>query len=129
MDHLKAKVDAGADYICTQLFFDNPSFYDFRERCELAGIRVPILAGILPVTTIAGLHRMAELAAGVRVPARLLQGLAGSNDEARAVEQIGIEYATEQCADLLRNGVSGIHLYTLNQAAAASRILSGLGRR
>lgn len=129
MDHLKAKVDAGADYICTQLFFDNHSFYDFRERCELAGIRVPILAGLMPVTTISGLHRMAELAAGVRIPARLLKRLAGSTDDARGVERIGIEYATEQCADLLRNEVSGIHLYTLNQSAATSHILSGLGRR
>jgi methylenetetrahydrofolate reductase (NADPH) len=128
MDHLKAKVDAGADYICTQLFFDNHSFYDFRERCELAGIRVPILAGLMPVTTISGLHRMAELAAGVRIPARLLKQLAGSTDDTRAVEQIGIEYATEQCADLLRNEVSGIHLYTLNQSAATNRILGSLGR-
>jgi methylenetetrahydrofolate reductase (NADPH) len=128
MDHLKAKVDAGADYICTQLFFDNPGFYDFCERCELAGIRVPILAGIMPVTTMTGLHRMAELAAGVRIPARLLKRLAGVSDEAHAVEEIGIEYATEQCTDLLCNGVSGIHLYTLNQSAAASRILCGLGR-
>lgn len=127
MDYLKAKVDAGADYICTQLFFDSHSFYDFRERCELAGIRVPILAGIMPVTTISGLHRMAELAAGVRIPAKLLKRLASVSDEARAVEQIGIEYATEQCTNLLRYGVSGIHFYTLNQSAATSRILSGLG--
>src|SRR4030095_12408361 len=62
MDHLKAKVDAGADYICTQLFFDNRDFYDFRERCELSGINVPILAGIMPVTSLEGMRRMAELA-------------------------------------------------------------------
>src|SRR6201993_3576258 len=73
MDHLKAKVDAGADYICTQFFFDNHHFHDFRERCELAGIRVPILAGILPVTTIKGLHRMAELAGRTCIPGRLLK--------------------------------------------------------
>jgi len=127
MDHLKAKVEAGADYICTQLFFDNPSFHDFRERCELAGIRVPILAGIMPVTTIAGLHRMAELAAGVRIPARLLKRLAAVGEDASAVEQIGIEYAIEQCADLLRQEVAGIHLYTLNQSTAASRILDSIG--
>ena len=63
MDYLKAKVDAGADYICTQLFFDNHDFYDFRERCELAGIKIPIIAGIMPITSIGGMRRMAELAA------------------------------------------------------------------
>ena len=63
MDYLKAKVDAGADYICTQLFFDNHDFYDFKERCEIAGIRVPIIAGIMPVRTKEGLKRMADLAA------------------------------------------------------------------
>ena len=71
MDYLKRKVDAGADYICTQLFFSNPDFFDFRERCDLAGIRVPIIAGIMPITSKENLIRMAELALGTRVPARL----------------------------------------------------------
>ena len=73
MDNLKRKVDAGADYICTQLFFSNDDFYDFRERCELAGIHVPILAGIMPITSKSGMVRMAELALGARFPARLLR--------------------------------------------------------
>ncbi|EDY20827.1 5,10-methylenetetrahydrofolate reductase [Chthoniobacter flavus Ellin428] len=128
MDHLKAKVDAGADYICTQLFFDNHSFHDFRERCELGGIRAPILAGVMPVTTLSGLQRMAELAAGVRIPAKLLKRLAASGNDPHAVAEIGIQYAIEQCADLLRHGVSGIHLYTLNQSAASVRILRSLER-
>ena len=68
MDYLKSKVDAGADYICTQLFFSNADFYDFRERCELAGIRVPIIAGIMPITSKENLARMAELALGARFP-------------------------------------------------------------
>ena len=67
LDYLKAKVDAGADYICTQLFFDNRDFYDFRERCELAGIRVPIIAGIMPITSLGGMKRMAQLALGARL--------------------------------------------------------------
>jgi len=67
MDHLKAKVDAGADYICTQFFFDNHDFYDFRERCELAGIQVPIIAGIMPITTLSGMKRMAQMALGMRI--------------------------------------------------------------
>lgn len=127
MDYLAAKVDAGADYICTQLFFDNRDFHDFRERCELAGIRVPIIAGIMPVTSIQGLHRMAELAGGTRIPARLLKALQGAGGDPEAVERIGIHYATEQCADLLHHGVAGIHFYTLNQSVATREVLRGLG--
>src|SRR5256714_10119938 len=74
MDHLKAKVDAGADYIVTQLFFDNRDFYDFRERCELAGIKVPIVAGIMPITTKSGMITMAELALGAQGPQTVLPG-------------------------------------------------------
>lgn len=127
MDHLKAKVDAGADYICTQLFFDNNDFYDFRERCDLAGIHVPIIAGIMPISTTNGMRRMAELAAGSRFPAKLLKALqrAGSNQE--SVRRVGLHYATEQCADLLNNKVAGIHFYTLNQSSATREIYANLG--
>jgi methylenetetrahydrofolate reductase (NADPH) len=128
MDYLKAKVEAGADYICTQLFFDNHDFHDFRERCELAGIRVPIVAGLMPVTSLAGLQRMAELAGGARVPARLLRALHDVRDDAEAVRRIGIAHATEQSADLLANQVAGLHFYTLNQAAATREICANLGR-
>ncbi|MDB6135148.1 MAG: methylenetetrahydrofolate reductase [Verrucomicrobiales bacterium] len=129
MDHLKAKVDAGADYICTQLFFDNRHFHDFRERCELAGVRVPVLAGILPVTTFAGLRRMAELSGGTNIPGRLLRSLLKYQDDPAAVLEIGLHHATEQCFDLMHNGVSGIHFYTLNQAAPVLEILKRLGRK
>ena len=129
MDHLKAKIDAGADYICTQLFFDNHDFYDFRERCELADVRVPVLAGIMPVTSLSGLIRMAELAAGARFPARLLKALARANGNEDAVRRIGIHYATTQCADLLDHGVKGIHFYTLNQSTATLEIFNHLGLR
>src|SRR5438270_13169284 len=103
MDYLKQKIDAGADYVCTQLFFENRDFYDFRERCELAGITVPIVAGIMPITSKAGMVRMAELALGARIPAALLRaaGRCG-NDEALA--RGGIHGATEQCRDPLHNG-------------------------
>lgn len=127
MDHLKAKVDAGADYICTQLFFDNHDFYDFRERCALAGVRVPIIAGIMPVTSLSSMNRMAELAGGARFPARLLKALQRANGQPDAVRQIGLHYATEQCADLLDQGVDGIHFYTLNQSTATSEICVRLG--
>jgi methylenetetrahydrofolate reductase (NADPH) len=126
MDYLKAKVEAGADYICTQLFFDNRDFYDFRERCELAGIKVPILAGIMPITSLTGMRRMAELTGGARFPARLLKALQRAGDSADAVQRIGIHYASEQCSDLLHNQVAGIHFYTLNQSTATREIYRNL---
>ena len=127
MDHLKAKVDAGADYICTQLFFDNHDFYDFRDRCALEGIEAPIIAGIMPVTSLSSMKRMAELAGGSRFPAKLLKALQRANGTPEAVREIGLHYATEQCADLLDNGVAGIHLYTLNQSTATREICQRLG--
>jgi len=127
MDYLKAKVDAGADYICTQLFFDNHDFYDFRDRCALAGITVPIIAGIMPVTSLGSMKRMAELAGGSRFPAKLLKALQRANGAPEAVREIGLHYATEQCADLLDHGVAGIHLYTLNQSTATREICQRLG--
>jgi len=126
MDYFKQKVGAGADYICTQLFFDNHDFYDFRERCELAGIHVPIIAGIMPVTTRAGMVRMAGLALGARIPARLLRAVAHCADD-DAVAQAGIHWATEQCRDLLANSVRGLHFYTLNRSDAARQIYDNLG--
>jgi methylenetetrahydrofolate reductase (NADPH) len=127
MDHLKRKVDAGADYVCTQLFFDNRDFYDFRERCELAGVRVPILAGIMPVTSRQGMVRMAELALGARFPARLLKAVERCNGDEEAVGRVGVLWATEQCRDLLDNGVRGIHFYTLNRSDATRQIYQNLG--
>jgi len=126
MEFLKRKVDAGADYICTQLFFDNRDFYDFRERCDLAGIKVPIIAGIMPVTSKAGLTRMADLALGARFPAPLLRALNRCHDDA-AVARVGIHWATEQCRDLLDHQVRGIHFYTLNKSDATRQIYENLG--
>jgi methylenetetrahydrofolate reductase (NADPH) len=126
MDNLKRKVDAGADYICTQLFFTNDDFYDFRERCELAGITVPILAGIMPVTSRGGMVRMAELALGAKVPAGLLRAVGRCKDD-DGVAKVGIHWATEQCRDLLHNNVRGIHFYTLNKSDATRRIYENLG--
>jgi methylenetetrahydrofolate reductase (NADPH) len=127
MDHLKRKVDAGADYVCTQLFFDNHDFYDFRERCDLAGIRVPIVAGIMPITSKPGMVRMAELALGARFPAALLKALGRCCDDPSAVARVGVHWATEQCRDLLDNGVRGIHFYTLNRSDATRQIYENLG--
>ncbi len=129
MDYLKAKVDAGADYICTQLFFENRDFIDFRERCELAGIRIPILAGIMPITSAKGMRRMAELAAGARYPAALLKSVARCGGDEQAVAKVGVHWATEQCRQLLDDGVDGIHFYTLNQSDATRQIYANLGAR
>ena len=126
MDYLKQKVDAGADYICTQLFFENRDFYDFRERCDLAGIRVPIVAGIMPITSKSGMVRMAELALGARFPAPLLRAVDRCADD-RSVAKVGVHWATEQCRDLLHNQVRGIHFYTLNKSDATRQIYENLG--
>jgi methylenetetrahydrofolate reductase (NADPH) len=127
MDHLKAKVDAGADVIVSQLFFDNAAFLDWRERCELAGISVPVIPGIMPVTTMAGVRRMAQLAAGTRFPAPLLRALRRAQDDPDAVAKVGIHWATEQCRALIDRGVRGIHFYTLNRSDATRRIYENLG--
>ncbi|MCP5532046.1 MAG: methylenetetrahydrofolate reductase [NAD(P)H] [Akkermansiaceae bacterium] len=127
LDNLKAKVDAGADYICTQLFFDNHDFLDFRDRCRLSGIDVPILAGIMPVTSLQGMKRMAELAAGARYPAKLIRALNRANSNPEAVERVGIHYAAEQCAELLDHGVDGLHFYTLNRSRATREIYQAIG--
>ncbi len=126
IDYLKAKVDAGADYICTQLFFDNRDFYDFCERCEIAGINIPVIAGITTVTSVKLMHRMAEFAAGTRFPARLMRALSRTDSD-EGVEKVGIHWAAEQISDLIDHGVKGIHLYTLNKSHATRRIFETLG--
>ncbi|MEW6218139.1 MAG: methylenetetrahydrofolate reductase [NAD(P)H] [Thermodesulfobacteriota bacterium] len=128
IEFLKAKVDAGADYIVSQLFFDNRDFYDFCERCELAGIRVPVLAGIMPITTRHGMVRIAELAAGARLPARLLKSVARAESD-EYVEKVGVHWATEQVRDLVYHGVRGIHFYTLNASRGTLKIYESLGVR
>lgn len=127
LDFLKAKVDAGADYICTQLFFDNHDFFDFRERCQFAGIGIPIIAGIMPVTSLQGMRRMAELAAGARYPAKLLRALERAGGNPEGVERAGIHYAAQQCSGLLDGGADGIHFYTLNKSHATREIYRSLG--
>ena len=127
MEYLKKKTDEGADYICTQLFFDNHDFYDFRERCEISGIHIPVIAGIMPVASPSSMRRMAELAGGARFPARLLKALQRAGNSAEAFRQIGLHYATEQCADLMDHDTAGIHLYTLNQSTATREICQRLG--
>jgi methylenetetrahydrofolate reductase (NADPH) len=127
MDYLKAKVDAGADWICTQLFFDNRDFYDFRDRCGLAGINVPIIAGIMPVTSGPGMARMADLALGTRFPAPLIRSVNRAQGDPDGIRRVGIHWATEQCRDLLDHNVRGIHFYTLNRSTATREVFLNLG--
>lgn len=127
MERLRAKVDEGADFIITQLFFDNRDFYDFRDRCELAGIRIPIIAGIMPITSIQGMRRMADLALGARFPAPLIRAVNRTGGDEEAVKRVGVHWATEQCRDLLDHRVGGIHLYTLNRSTATREIFATLG--
>ena len=127
MDHFKAKVEAGADYVVTQLVFDNRDFFDFRERCALANIHVPIIAGIMPITSMNGLKRIAELAGGARFPAKLLRALQRCEDDREGIRRVGVHFALEQCHDLLDNNVAGIHFYTLNRSDATRVIFDSLG--
>lgn len=127
MDYLRRKVDAGADYICTQLFFHNPDFYDFRDRCGLAGITAPIVAGIMPITSVPGMNRMADMAQGTRFPAPLLRAVNRAGGDPDAVRRVGIHWATEQCRDLLDRNVRGIHFYTLNRSTATREVFLNLG--
>jgi methylenetetrahydrofolate reductase (NADPH) len=127
MDYLKAKVDAGADYICTQLFFENHDFYDFRDRCSLAGINVPVIAGIFPLTAAGQMKRMAELAGRMRYPASLLRALRRADGNAETFRQIALHQTAIQCHDLLNHGVAGLHFYTLNQKDPVSAVLTALG--
>lgn len=136
IEYLKRKVDEGAHAIITQLFFDNRDFYDFRDRCEMAGIKVPIVAGIMPITSATGMARMADLAAGSRYPASLLRSIEratsgypdpNSAEARQAIRRVGVHWATEQCRDLLDHQVRGLHLYTLNKSTATREIYATLG--
>jgi methylenetetrahydrofolate reductase (NADPH) len=123
--YLKAKVDAGARFLITQLFFDNPAYFDFVARARDAGIEVPIIPGIMPVTSYPQIKRMTEMCGAV-IPPRLLAELQARADDAEAVAELGVAYAALQCADLLTGGAPGIHFYTLNRSPATRAILSAL---
>lgn len=122
--NLKRKVDAGADVVITQLFYDNADFFQFRERCELAGIRVPIVPGILPVTNLSQIQRITQLC-GAKLPHHFVQRLSEKDDEAWQY-QVGVEHAVKQVQELLAGAVPGVHFYVLNKSAAANDILQAL---
>jgi methylenetetrahydrofolate reductase (NADPH) len=126
LDYLKAKVDAGADYIVTQLFFDNRDYYDFCERCTVAGIHVPIIAGIMPIISIDNMMKMADLAKRSRFPAGLLRAVHRAQGP-ECVERVGVHWAAEQVRDLIDHNIAGIHFFTLNHSNAALKVCETLG--
>jgi methylenetetrahydrofolate reductase (NADPH) len=125
--HLKEKVEAGADFVITQLFFDNEDFFTFRdEMSSLHKVTVPLVPGIIPILSGSQIKRFTALC-GARIPAPLAARLDQLGDNDAAVAEFGIEYATRQCEELLRRGAPGIHFYTLNKAASTARVLGNLG--
>lgn len=123
--HLKEKVDAGTDFLHTQMFFDNAAYFDFVARAREIGIDVPIIPGILPITNIAQLERITSLC-GATIPEGLQAELDARAGDPDAVAQFGVAYATLQCAELLAGGAPGIHFYTLNLSPATRAIVSAL---
>ncbi|HXC23524.1 MAG TPA: methylenetetrahydrofolate reductase [NAD(P)H] [Solirubrobacteraceae bacterium] len=125
IDHLAEKVSGGVDFLITQLFFDNALYFDFVARARAAGIDIPIIPGILPITQIGQLERMTKMC-GASIPAGLHRELHAREDSPEAVIDFGVAYATLQCAELLAAGAPGVHFYTLNRSPATRAILGAL---
>lgn len=126
MEHLKLKVDQGADAIITQLFFINDAFLNFVERARKAGIQIPIVPGIMPLTNVSQIKRFSEMS-GCAIPQVMQEAMTRYADDAEGAEKYGIEYASNQCRELLAAGVPGIHFYTLNKSATTKSIYRNLG--
>ncbi len=127
IEYLRQKVGAGVDFVITQLFYDNADYFAFVGRARRAGIAVPLVPGIMPITNVAQIERIARLC-GARIPEVLRDQLRAAEGNDGAVQGIGIEYATRQCRALLAGGAPGIHFYTLNQSPATAAILAELRR-
>jgi methylenetetrahydrofolate reductase (NADH) len=123
--NLVHKVESGAEFLITQLFFESDAFFAFETRARAAGIRVPIVPGIMPVTSAANVRRMASLC-GARIPEELEARLAAAGDDPDRTLEVGVRWATAQCRELLDRGVPGIHFYTLNKSPAARRVYENL---
>lgn len=123
--NLMRKVDAGADVVITQLFYDNADFFRFREKCEALGIKVPIVPGLLPVTNGSQIQRITSLC-GARLPAEFVAALAKHEDGTEGQFEVGVDFAIKQTAELVAAGVPGIHYYVLNKSEATERVLSSV---
>jgi methylenetetrahydrofolate reductase (NADPH) len=122
---LQKKVDQGADFILSQLFFDNRHFYEFRDALVSLGVTVPIVPGIIPILSANQIKKFTALC-GAELPPALRRDLDRVGDDPNATIQFGIDYATRQCEDLLRAGVPGLHFYTLNKTRSTTAILDNL---
>jgi methylenetetrahydrofolate reductase (NADPH) len=127
LEHLRQKVAAGLDFVVTQLFFDNVFYLRFVERARRAGITVPIVPGIMPITDIAQIERFTRMC-GATIPEALRTRLRNLGTDTAAVRAIGVDHATAQCRELLEQGVPGIHFYTLNQSPATATVLTRIRR-
>ena len=125
LHHLKRKVDAGADFLISQLFFDNRQYFDFVDRARAVGIDVPIVPGIMPIGNFEQIQRFTKMC-GASIPEQLLEELEKRKEEPQAIHELGVAYATIQCLGLLQGGAPGIHFYTLNKSTATREILSAL---
>mgnify|MGYP000987278145 CR=1 FL=1 len=125
LEHLKAKVAAGADFLITQLFFENTDYFAFIESARRRGITAPILPGIMPVTNIGQVKRFTELC-GASLPAELLERLEATGGDPLKVPTVGVDWAIKQCRKLLAAGAAGIHFYTLNHSPAARAVFQAL---
>jgi methylenetetrahydrofolate reductase (NADPH) len=125
LEHLVEKVDAGTHFLITTMFFDNAAYFRFVEKARAAGISVPIIPGVMPITRAGQILRMAEMS-GASIPDGLARELAARGEDEEAVRDFGVAYATLQCAELLAAGAPGIHFYTLNRSPATRAILSAL---
>ncbi len=125
LQHLVRKVEAGAQFLITQLFFDNAFYFHFVERARAAGITCPIVPGIMPLTNVEQVERMTRLC-GATIPMRLRLALEKQKGDPEAILQLGVAHATLQCSELLRRGVPGLHFYTLNRSRASRMIVTAL---
>jgi methylenetetrahydrofolate reductase (NADPH) len=123
--NLRRKVDAGAQFLITQLFFDNQRYFDFVARVRAAGIGVPIIPGIMPITNVKQVERFTAMC-GAQIPETLLTELRQIQDDPEAVLSLGVAHATAQCLELLQRGAPGIHFYTLNKSPATRTILAAI---
>ena len=123
--NLKTKVDAGADFLITQLFFDNPSYFEFVAQTKKLGIDKPIIPGIIPITNFKQIKRFAEMS-GAKIPFELNEKVKEHQDDPKKVYQIGMDFAIDQCRDLLEKGAPGLHFYTLNKSRATVEIFETL---
>ena len=128
LENLKRKVDAGVDFLITQLFFDNADFFAFRDRAAAAGIELPIIAGLMPILSVRQVKRFTEMC-GATIPPGLLEQIEAVEDDPEAVRHVGMYHTTQQCHGLIDQGAAGIHFYTLNRSTATRAIFQQIKPR